>query len=260
MMPLNRRAATMLVTGLSVAMLGGPAHGQSQADIASLRKDIEALKAGQAALQRQLQEIREMLRPSQPQAVTDAPPEAVVQIAGAPTKGDAAAKTIMIEFSDYQCPFCARYVKDAWPSVEREYIQTGRLRYVFRSFPLESIHKQAFKAHEAAMCAGAQGQYWTMHAQLFSHQSALEPADLKRYAREVGINGAEFDQCLDSGKMTKVVRADADLGEQIGVRGTPLFLIGTARPDGSVNVRKVITGAQPFDVIKRALDGVMSAK
>ncbi len=243
-----------------VLALAGAARAQSQDDLAAIRKEIDALKAGQAALEKQMQEIKNMLRPSQPDPVMDAPPNAVVQISGAPTKGDAAANVVMIEFSDYQCPYCGRYVRDSWPSIDRDYVQTGKLRYVFRSFPLESIHKQSFKAHEAAACAGAQGKYWLMHAQLFGHQTALEPSDLKRYAQAIGADTAAFDRCLDSGQMTAIVRQDANLGAQIGVTGTPVFLLGTLRPDGAVKVLKVITGAVPYGMIRQALDGILAAR
>ncbi len=259
----NRRAHRIqIVTACCIAALAiaGPARAQSQSDIEALRKEIESLKAGQAALQKQIQEIRDMLRSREPQAVSDAPPNATIETSGAPTRGSSAATVVMIEFSDYQCPYCARYQRDSWPSIEREYVQTGKLRYVFRAFPLESIHKQAFKAHEAAACAGAQGQYWPMHAQLFAHQSALAPQDLKKYAQAIGLDTAAFGDCLDSGKMTGSVRHDADLGEVIGIQGTPLFLVGTPKADGTVLVRKVISGAQPFEVIKRAIEEVLSAK
>jgi protein-disulfide isomerase len=260
MLPMTRRAVALSAGCLMWLACAGGVQTQSQTEIATLRKDIESLKAGQAALEKQLQEIKNLMRSGQNNAVADAPPNAIIQISGAPTRGETTARVVMIEFSDYQCPFCARYTRDVWPSIDKNYVQAGRLRYVFRGFPIESIHKQAFKAHEAAACAGAQGKYWLMHDELFTHQTALEPTDLKRYAKTIGLDPPVFDLCLDSGKMTSVVRQDADLGAQIGVSGTPLFLIGTARPDGAVSVLKVITGAQSYDTIKRVLDEVLTAK
>ncbi len=99
-----------------------------------------------------------------------------------------------------------------------------------------------------------------MHAQLFAHQTSLEVPALKQYAQAIGLDTAAFDKCLDSGQMTAQVRQDANLGASIGVTGTPVFLIGTPRSDGTVAVAKVITGAVPYAMIKQTLDAMAAAK
>jgi protein-disulfide isomerase len=96
--------------------------------------------------------------------------DAVVAIGDAPVKGNPNAKLTLIEFSDYQCPFCRRHAENTLPSLDKEYIATGKVRYVFHDFPLEAIHPQAFKAAEAAHCAGEQQKYWEMHGRLFANQ------------------------------------------------------------------------------------------
>jgi len=181
-------------------------------------------------------------------------------LADAPSRGAADAKIVMVEFSDYECPFCGRFVRDSYPSIDREFIKPGKVRHVFRAFPLEAIHKNAFKAHEAAACAGDQGKYWPMHDQLFANQRALTAADLTQHARTVGLDLTAFSKCLDSGKMTARVRKDLDAGTEVGVQGTPLFLIGTVAADGQLVVKKGISGAQPFSVFKQAFEDVAAGR
>jgi protein-disulfide isomerase len=254
----NRLASSLLVA-LFLAP-AAPACAQKPDDLASLKKDIDALKAGQAELRKELDEIKALLKPAPQQTIMDAPPGMTATLSGAPTRGAASAPVIMVEFSDYECPFCGRFVRDAFPEIDREYIQTGKIRHVFRAFPLESIHKNAFKAHEAAMCAGDQGKYWAMHDRLFLNQKALAPDDLTAHARAIGLEPGAFAACLSSGKMTARVRSDVDAGTRMGISGTPLFLIGKPGPNGDMIVLKGISGAQPFSVFKQAIDDVAAGR
>lgn len=146
------------------------------------------------------------------------------------------------------------------PQIEKEYIQTGKLRYVFRNFPLESLHPQAFKAAEASLCAAEQGKFWQMHDQLFANQRALGLEDLRRHAQTIGLNAARFRQCLDSGRYAGKVRQDLSDGQKVGIRGTPYFAIGY--PDGTdrVKVAKIISGAYPFQSFKEAIDSLLSSR
>lgn len=169
------------------------------------------------------------------------PPRVSVDVAaGDPAEGPADAPITIVEFSDYQCPFCAR-VTPTMDRVMKTY--AGKVRRVFKDFPLPS-HPQAPKAAEAARCAGDQGKYWEMHARLFANQAALQIDQIKKTASSLGIDQAAFDQCLDGGKYTSKVAADLDQGEGLGVNSTPsLFING--RP---------LVGAQPFDVFKQVID------
>ena len=119
----------------------------------------------------------------------------------------------------------------------------NKVRFVFKDFPLPN-HAEAFKAAEAAHCAGEQGKYWELHDAMFANQRALQVPALKQAARALGIDGAKFDQCLDSGKHTAIVRADYELGEKMGVGSTPTIYI---------NGRQLI-GAQPFEAFKQIID------
>ncbi len=256
-------APLSLALALSTAVVLGasaPAAAQTPAEIAALRKDVDALKAGQAALQKQLDEIKAMLRPAPQDPIINVTQDVSVPIADSPVRGAASAGVVLVEFSDYECPFCGRFANDALPQIDRDYIQTGKIRHVFRDFPLESIHKNAFKASEAAACAGQQGKYWQMHMQLFANQKALTPPDLVRHAQSVGLDAAAFQQCLNFGKMAARVRQDVELGQKMGISGTPMILIGRPAANGEVKIRKVISGAMPFSVFKQAIDDVLAGK
>ena len=147
------------------------------------------------------------------------------------------------------------------PQIESEYIKTGKLKYVARDFPLESIHKEAFKAAEAAHCAGDQGQYWEMHTRLFANQRALGTKDLPQHAQALGRNVPRFQQCFDSGKHAARIRKDLEDGQKAGVTGTPAFFLGVTVPnDPTVKVIRVLKGAQPYTSFKDAIDSLLSSQ
>ncbi len=173
------------------------------------------------------------------------PPKVAVDATG-PSKGPADAPITIVEFSDFECPYCVRaaatvkQVLEAYP---------GKIRLVYRDFPLP-MHAKAPKAAEAAHCAADQGKYWEMHDKLFDNAQKLEVADLKAHARAVGLDGGKFDQCLDSSEKAKVVASHKKAGEEAGVSGTPAFFVN-GRP---------LTGAQPFEAFKTAIDAELKAK
>ena len=146
------------------------------------------------------------------------------------------------------------------PQIEREYIATGKIKYVVLDFPLESIHPNAFKAAEAAHCAGEQGKFWEMHVRLFANQRALAPSDLPLHAQAIGVEMLPFAQCLDSGKYAPRVRKDLAEGQQAGVTGTPGFFFGVTDPnEPKVKVLKVIKGALPYLSFKEAIESLLSS-
>ncbi len=133
------------------------------------------------------------------------------------------------------------------------------MKYVFFDLPLESIHKQAFKAAEASRCAGEQGKYWEMHDQLFAQPPALEIADLNRYATGLNLDSAKFQECMNSGKYASEIRKDISEGQRVGVRGTPTFLIGVSEQDLSkVHVLKIVRGARPYSDFKQAIEDLVT--
>ena len=169
------------------------------------------------------------------------PPRTEVAVADHdPARGPANAPITIIEFSEYQCPFCAR-VTPTLKQIEEKY--AGKVRLVFKDFPLPN-HAQAPKAAEAAHCAGEQGKYWELHDRLFANQQQLQVPQLKAHAKAVGLDQAAFDQCLDSGKHAANVQADVDLGAGMGVQSTPTVYING----------RVVTGAQPIGVFTSIID------
>ncbi len=163
-----------------------------------------------------------------------------------PSRGPADAPITIVEFSEYQCPFCGR-VTPTLKALEQKY--AGKVRLVFKDFPLQN-HAQAPKAAEAAHCAGDQGKYWELHDQLFSNQQQLQIADLRKYAGVIGLDQAKFDQCLDSGIHAANVQADVELGSQMGVQSTPTLYING----------RVVTGAQPSSVFEAIIDEELARK
>ena len=254
-------AASLFLSFQPGSTQSSPGSAQSSDELRSLRKEIEALKEGQGKLQKDVQDIKALLqggRAGAPSAPSQ-PVNMVLTLDGDPVKGDKSAPVVLVEFTDYQCPFCARHVRDTMPQIEAEYVKTGKLRYVTREFPLESIHPQAFKASEAALCAGDQGKYWEMHARLFANQRALAPGQLASHAQAVGLDEAKFTQCLEGGTKGAKVRKDLADGAKAGVTGTPAFFIGVT--DGAnVKVTRTVKGAHPFAAFKEAIDSILAAQ
>ena len=171
--------------------------------------------------------------------------------------GSANAPVTIVEFSDFQCPYCGRFFQGTLPEIERDYIKTGKVRYVFRDFPLE-FHKQAPKASEAANCAGEQGKYWEMHDKLFANQTTLMVDKLKQYAAEIGLDSGPFDACLDSGKYAEEIKRDIEDGKKAGVSGTPSFFIGKSQGKGKEITGKRIVGARPYESFKQVIDQLLT--
>ncbi|MEO8217041.1 MAG: thioredoxin domain-containing protein [Acidobacteriota bacterium] len=163
-----------------------------------------------------------------------------------PAKGPQAAPVTIVEFSDFQCPFCGRIV----PELDKVTEHYGdKVRLVFRQFPL-SIHADAQKAAEASLCANDQGKFWALHDAMFKNQNQLKPADLVTKAADLGMNKDQFQQCLESSKYADQVKKDAQAGSVAGVSGTPtLFING-----------RYLSGAAPYDDIAKIVDEELSRK
>ena len=223
----------------------------------ALQKEVEDLKQRQLAVEKDLQEIKALLRRmTSPARDVD---NLVFDLAGHPARGAAGARLVLVEFSDFECPYCGRHFRETQPQIDREYVQTGKVRYVFRNFPLESMHKEAFKAAEAALCAGEQQKFWEMHDRLFAHQDALAPKELPGHAAALGLDVNRFEQCVFGGKYGAAVRQDLAEGQKAGVRGTPAFFFAVVEPDGTrAKVLKLLPGAYPFSAFKETIDGLLA--
>ena len=165
------------------------------------------------------------------------------------------APVAIVEFADFECPFCARHAREVYPRIKSELIDTGQVEYAFVNFPIEKIHPRAFKASEAAECAGKQGRFWTMHDKLFATFPALADADLFAHARAIGVDGQQFSRCL-AGETAAKVMADRLEGVQLGVTGTPAFVFGIVSDDGGIEIRNRIDGMASFEVMEQQVSAL----
>lgn len=205
--------------------------------------------------------IRETVQDSQAKQTSQEPqgPQIVknISVDDDPLKGNQDAEITIIEFSDFQCPFCLKFHEQTWPLLEKNYLSTGKVNFVYRDFPIQSIHPNAMPAALASECADDQGKFWEYHDKLFENQRMWQDLDIqtgvntfKQFAQELGLNMDEFNSCLDSGKYIDEVRNDLDAGREYGVTGTPGFFVGNEK----IGFTKII-GAQPYSVFQRVIDG-----
>lgn len=176
-----------------------------------------------------------------------------VNTEGSYSIGDEDAPVVVVEFTDYQCPFCSRHFLETFPQIKADYIDTGMVRYVFMDFPLTSIHPQAQLASEAARCAGDQDAYLEMHDILFGRQGEWNGRDdadqiFIGYAEEIDLDSDAFSDCLINGEQTAAVQADLERGIALGVDGTPAFFING----------NFVSGAQPYSVFQQVIESLLS--
>jgi len=230
-----------------------PAPQETPPDLTTIKAHLESVKADLQAVKSQLGQVLRLLsqRPVQGGIAASAPVH--MSVADAPMLGRADAPVTLVEFSDYECPFCQRFFAMTFPALKKDYVDTGKVRYVFRDFPLDQLHPNAKKAAEAAYCAGEQGKYWEMHDVLFQNQRALAPSQLVEYARAVGVAGAAFDQCVSSGRYAPQIERGLIDGTAAGVQGTPGFVIGRTTAADTVEGTP-IRGAQPVETFRRIID------
>lgn len=159
-----------------------------------------------------------------------------------PSEGPDDAPIVIVEFSDFQCPFCTKWHNETYLPLLEEY--PDQIKLVYRNFPLTSLHPDAYLSAEAAMCAGDQGRYWDYHEALFESIYGLSQDALKQYAEELALDTVSFDECLDSHKYQDFVRADMEYAMSIGVQSTPTFYVNG----------QLVVGAQPIQVFRQIIE------
>ena len=255
-------AMLVLVSTASLSLGPGatPAVAQAQpgstSEYGALKDDVERIKTDLEEIKKELKLIHDLLVQRLAQPTPSAPTVAALSLSGNPMLGHKDAPLTLVEFSDYQCPFCNRFFQTTLPGLKTAYIDTGKVRYVFRDFPIEQIHPHARKAAEAAHCAGEQGKYWEMHDLLFHNQQALEVEKLKAHAHSLQLESAVFDACLEQGKYTDKVQKNYEDGVAAGVRGTPGFFLGKTKADETMQ-GTLISGAQPLAVFQQAIESLL---
>ena len=252
------------LTSITVLALLSLSPPQSQSDeLTALKREVQALKAQQVQMQRDLDTIKSILLSQRGQAGERDPfVNKQITITNEPSKGNASAKVTLVEVSDYHCPFCRRQMLQTMPQVMADYVNTGKVKYVFVDYPIAQLHPDAFKSHEAAACAGDQGKYWQMHDLLFTNSPAREASQLSTQASMLGLDMKKFDACLNSGNggvHAAEIRASVARMQQLGVGGTPLVLIGlTPAPGSPMKVIGSVYGAKPYAEFKSAIDAALA--
>jgi protein-disulfide isomerase len=181
----------------------------------------------------------------------------VTSIADIPVKGSPAAPIVLIEFSDFECPFCKKHADQTFDRIDRELVASGKVRYAFRNLPLE-MHKHAMPAALAAECAGVQGKFFEMRQHLFAHQPELAQAVWLRDSSSLGLNESRFEECVRTARGERV-REDIAEAARLGAKATPTFLVGLAEA-GGVRLLRRVEGAQAFDVFRDVVDQVAAIR
>lgn len=244
-----------LLAGVLLAVLPPAASSQSAPTPreAALQKEVDELKGEVKALRSDLDQLKQTVHDlTGPRTIT-------FDIDGAPSMGDEKAKVVLIEFSDYQCPYCMDYFSHTYNQVVADYVKTGKLKYVVRDFPGESIHPNALQAAEATRCATEQGKFWAMHDNLFSNQKTLASTGIFDSAMATGLDMAKFHACYDHSKYLDAIRKDEDETRAMGVKGTPAFFLGTPDPanPSKIKLTKAIIGSQPLSAFQQTIDGLL---
>ncbi len=241
--------AAMLIAVVPLAATAGDATGGGDTQ-AGGSKSVDK------AILEELKAIRQVLEKIEKQGLAgarQAPPKpttATVAISNKPVMGSESAPVTVVEFADYQCPYCLRFTKTTFPYLKREYIDTGKVRWVALNLPLP-FHKDARKAAQAAHCAGEQGKFWEMREELFKNPQKLAAEHLPEHAASVGVDVKAFNACMASDRHMSDIDQDAKDASAVRLTGTPSFIVGKTASDRITG--QVIIGAQPLNVFSAAI-------
>ncbi len=227
--------------GYSIGTFDDSDSGLTGEQLKEILSEIKTAPTPQPALQSP--------QPSAPQIFT-------VSLDDDPVKGNPDAPVTVVEFSDFQCPFCSRFFEQTLPLIEENYIDTGKIKFVYKDLPLDSLHPNARSAHIAAECADEEGKFWEYHDVLFQKQAEwqrLASSDLgitlSQFAVDLGMQAASFESCMESQDIADEVNQDTLEAARYGATGTPTFFIGNEK-DGFIK----LVGAQPYAAFQRAID------
>jgi protein-disulfide isomerase len=184
-------------------------------------------------------------------------PQVPISLAGIPMVGQLSAKIVVLEYSDFECPYCYRFAVNTLPAIRTQYVDSGKIRFGFRQLPLEGKHRDAVHAASAALCAHTQGRFWPMHDALFTEPKAVDPVSIMAKATRIGLDVAQFQTCL-SGDGEVRVRKEMAEAKAFEINGTPTFLFGTVRADGQLAVTRRESGAIPAKAFADILEGLLT--
>jgi protein-disulfide isomerase len=246
---------SLSILALSVlATMSATASQPDKDELTTLKDQVAQLNAQQQQILASLDELKKMMKgPGQPALK----PPPTMSVAGELYKGEPAAKVAIIEYADFQCPFCRRFESQVYPNIRDSYIRTGKLKYFHRDMPLV-FHQGAMPAARAVHCASEQGKFWEMHDSLLGDTASLSPADIDERAGKLGINVSELDKCIASDRFADIIQRGISEASAMQISGTPTFIIGTLDANGNVmSVKKTVVGASPFEAFKAAIDPLL---
>ena len=227
----------------------------------SLQAQIDSLREGQEKLQKELEGLKALLE--ERAARVDAPVAArpqeamTLNVFGEPFKGSAGARVAILEYSDFDCSFCAKYATEIFPLIDHAYIQPGQVKYFFRDLPGPEHLNALFKAR-VARCAGEQNQFWGAHDRLFRDQRPFDGPGLIAFGKALGLDWERFNTCITSDQYLEAIQRSAMGASRMRIHGTPAFLIGTLSEDGTVlRAAKVFLGAESYQAFQSVLDDLL---
>lgn len=190
----------------------------------------------------------------------DARKERKISVGDDPSMKEGSPGVVLVEVSDFECPYCGQGAREVMPKVHEKYVRTGKVELIFLDLPLE-MHPHAFQAAEAAACAGEQKKFWEMHDVLFANQRALAPDQLPGYAEKLGLDVAAFQKCVSSGQQEGAIREDMKAARDLGINGTPAYLIGRRIPESDqVDVVTIVGGLPPYEELEKRIEALLASK
>ena len=255
----------VLVTCVFMEVFPGAAQESNKAQTkdpdSSVQQQLDELKRGQERLLKEVEEIKKLLQERAPRTDFSSKPAVPdvksVNVRGEPFRGTNTARVAIMEYSDFDCSFCGRYARNVFPQVDQDYIKSGKVRYYFRDLPEPNETNAWFKAR-VARCAGDEGKFWEMHDLLFITQSA-KGEEVTALAQTLGLNSEKLNECLSTEKYLVNIQRSVAGAKQMGLFGTPAFLIGKISEDGDfVWVKKVLVGAETYESLKSVLDELLA--
>ena len=185
-------------------------------------------------------------------------PAEPIALDGAATKGSQAARVALVEYSDFECPYCGGFARDTLPKIDQRYLASGKVLFVFRHIT-PPTHKRAGPTAAAAICAGRQGKFWQMHDRLFGDQTKLDDESLAVHADSLGLDVPAFSSCLGSRETADIVARDNADARRLRIAGTPSFFIGIVQPDGRIKATRSLRGAVPMVELQKALEAELGS-
>lgn len=252
-------ASSLLAPSLALLALTLPLRAQAEPE-RRLQAQIEELKRGQEQLRKDLAEIKALLQTrAETPAARMPPPTVSLNVHGEPFRGSALARVAILEYSDFDCSYCARYAKEIYPLLDHAYVQAGKVKYFFRDLPGPEHPNALFKAR-VARCAGEQDRFWEAHDRLFRDQRPFDGPGLAAFGQALGLEDAAFQACIGSDRYTEAIQRSADLAQNMRINGTPAFLVGVLSDDGNVlRASKIFLGAESFEAFKAVLDELLKS-